>query len=57
MQLHPFSGLQANALLPRLHLSDSFGMFSNLHLFFQSGQKLAELRGCDSPRALREFFF
>lgn len=36
-RLHPLSRLQANALPPRLHLSDSFGMFSNLHLFFRSG--------------------
>lgn len=48
VRLHPFSRLQANALLPRLHLSDSFGMFSNLHLFFQSGRTLAELPVCDS---------
>lgn len=41
--------------LPRLHLSDSFGMFSNLHLFFRSGRSPAERPVCDSTRALREF--
>lgn len=57
VRLHPLRRLQANALLPRLHLSDSFGVFSNLHLFFGSGGNLAELRVCDSARALREFSF
>lgn len=53
--LHPLRRLQANALLPRLHLSDSFGMFSSLHLFFRSGRILAERPVCGSTRAVREF--